>query len=152
MTIIEDLTEWLKCQNVGWRDTALYQVLYLDPSFDITKYNDIFEDFKKYFNCESETSKKIGKLIYLIGAIDFAVRDWDSIDNLIDSQNIMQSTIDSGESEGRNMVNLKNLHSLGNERFEERKEFKNNWCDYRDSNLNFDILAQALRLSYLDKS
>ncbi|MFH6968243.1 MULTISPECIES: hypothetical protein [Flavobacterium] len=154
MRIIENLLEWLENQNTNSRDTVLFQILMLAPDYDLTKFNyttDNFLNFKEYLNNDTGDTKKIGKLIYIINAINFTVLDYDEIDNLIDSQVLLKDIIVSGESEGKDMSYLRQIHINGGENFEAKKEFKNNWIEYRDENLKFEILNKILKNSLLDK-
>lgn len=153
MKIINDFLDWLEVQNPTWRDTVAFETLFLAPDFDITKSDTVteyFENFKSYLNSESELTKKIGKLIYIINAFDFVVFDYDNVDTLIDTQNMTKRIIDAGEAEGRNMEHLKLSYSQGSQKFEERKEFKFDWIEYRNANLNFEILNEILKSTLLN--
>lgn len=154
MTIIENLLEWLESQDTNWRDTVLFEVLMLAPDYDLTKFNyttDHFLSFREYINNDPNGTKKIGKLIYIINAIDFTVLNYGEIDTLIDSQNLLKNIIVEGESEGKDMDYLKKIKMKGPENFEAKKEFKNNWIEYRDENLQFEILNKILEDSLLDR-
>lgn len=153
MDITENFLDWFKNQDSGWRDTIAFEILFLAPNYDISNNEslDTFVNFTNYIKNDLESTKKIGKLIYIINAIDFIVNDYDNIDTLIDGQNIIKRVIEEGELNGKNMNYMKNIHSQGNQKFEERKEFKQNWIEYRDANLSFEILDTVLKKCLLDK-
>jgi len=154
MTPIEKFLEWFNLQDIPTRDTVAFEVLYMAPDFDLAQQKGLTntaEIFKQYLSKENTAAKIVGKLLYVKSAIDFNVTKFDSIDDLIDSQNMHQNIIQKGETEGKDMDFLKKLHSEGSDRYALRKSFKENWTVFCDEYLNFEKLDNYMLEDFLKR-
>lgn len=150
MEILENFFNWIIIQN-RWKESVIFNILYMAPDFDTTNLDmeDQVSNLDKYIHSDSRPINCIGKIIYITNAIDFNIEDYDNVDSLIDSQNTLKSAIESGESKGHPMHSLKKLYADGAERFEEKKDFKNSWIEFKEDNLNAEILNEFLKREFL---
>lgn len=152
MTILNNLLEWFGLQNKSQANEVLFQVLFLAPDYDqytANSLSDQISNFSDYLNVDMEVSKKVGKLLFAINAIDFTVADYGNIDKFIDAQILHQQIIEAGEKEGRNIQISKDMIANGPKNFEENTEFKNLWISFRDAELNFHKLNEVLKQQFI---
>ena len=143
---------WYESQNKEMTDTLSFQALMIAPGFDAINdgmSGDLTRKFRQYLESETDASKISGKAVFVRSAIDFLTFDFDNIDTLIDSQNKIKRGIDKGIVEGRNMDILKLIHEKGADRFEERKEFKKEWVEFRDNRFTYNYIDEFLMKSLL---
>lgn len=152
--LIENLIAWLERQNAEWRDTLCFQILYMAPGAD-TKNGGLdksrFEQLGEYMRHSQNQSEGFGKLLYLLGALDYNMNDWDDVDAHIDNQLDLKSMIITADNEGDDAPDLKKLFKSGNQRFEIRKQIKADWQNYKANHFTMEIIQEAHRQSLLNR-
>jgi len=128
-TPIDIFLNWFENQNNDVVDTISFLVLGLAPEFN--QYKDDLvgkpsDKLKTYLLKDEDYLKIAGKAIFIFGAIEMFIKEYKNVDSLINSQNLIKRSIETGNK--------------GSEKFQNRIDFKNNWEQFISVKFNLDTI------------